>query len=113
VKLGRLDRRITIERNTPVDDGHQTRLGDWVPIVTAWAQYLPGRGSERRTLAAERSVLPVTFRVRWSPMMAGVLPTDRVIYPAPDGPVHEIVAPLTEIGRREGLEIICAAVTGG
>ncbi|WP_454280485.1 phage head closure protein [Sphingomonas sp. Marseille-Q8236] len=106
---GALDRRITIERTTPVDDGYQTRAGAWVPLTTVWAQYRPGRGSERFAAAMQSASQPAAFWIRWSSKVADVGPQDRVRF---EGRLYQITA-RSEIGRREGIELMCIASDDG
>lgn len=110
---GRLDRRIRIERSTPVDDGYQTRPGNWATLTTVWAQYKPAKPSERFELAARQAVAPVAFLIRWSSKVADVGAGDRVRFPATDdGQWYDIVGD-TQIGRRDGIELQCVAVSDG
>lgn len=106
---GRLDRRIIVERARTIDDGYAARLGDWVPLVEVWAEFRPGRGSERFEAAVRAAAMPAAFWIRWSPDVSGVTPADRVRF---DGRVWAITA-VTEIGRREGLELMCQASDDG
>lgn len=106
---GRLDRRIVIERLALVDDGYQKRPGSWAALATRPAQYVPGRGSERFAAAAENATQPAAFRIRWSPAVADVSPADRV---RALGRIWTI-AGVAELGRREGLELMCVASDDG
>ena len=111
---GGMDRRIRIERATTIDDGMQTLPGPWEPLVTVWARYSPGKGSERFEAATRRAEQPVAFIIRWSSAVQGIAATDRVRFPATDaGDIFEIIAPPTEIGRREGIELLCVAASDG
>lgn len=110
---GKLDRRIRIERAGLVDDGYQTRRGNWATLTTVWAQYKPARPSERFEMAARAAVVPVAFLIRWTSKVADVGAGDRVRFPAKDGgQLYDIVG-VTEIGRREGRELQCVAVSDG
>ncbi len=110
----KLDRRIRIERATSIDDGMQTRTGPWEALTTVWARYLPGKGSERFEAATRRAEQPVAFTIRWSQLAATISSADRVRYPAADdGRLYEIVAPPTEIGRRDGIELMCVVASDG
>ncbi len=105
---GAMDRRIRIERPEMIDDGHQTRPGDWEPLATVWAHYLPARGQEAREMMGREATLPATFRVRWRASLADLGAGDRLRFPAPSGAVFDIQSAV-EIGRREGIEIVAVA----
>ena len=93
-----------IDQQRPTDDGYQ-RLQDWQELATVWAQYLPGRGTERRDAAMTQARLPAIFRIRWSPRMATVVPRDRLIFEGKAFMIESVV----EIGRRQGIEIVATA----
>ncbi len=109
IRAGALDRQIVIERARPIDDRYQTRDTDWTPIGEARAQYRPGKGSERFAAAAQSAVQPVAFWVRWSRSLCDVSPRDRVRF---ENRIYSITA-VTEIGRREGLELMCVTSDDG
>ena len=108
-----LDRRISIERNTPVRDTHGEPIGVWARIgKVRWARYRPITGDERfggdQFIASEQ----VEFTVRWANDLADLNPKDRVVYPAVTGTpeaqtIYDIMA-VHEMGRREGLRIMTA-----
>jgi SPP1 family predicted phage head-tail adaptor len=109
LETGRLDRRIAIERAGNVDDGYQVRDDAWAPIASVWAEYRPGKGSERFAAAAQSAVQPVAFWIRWSRAVADVSPRDRVRF---QNKIYSITA-VSEIGRREGLELMCTTSDDG
>lgn len=112
---GSLDRRIRIERDgQTTHDGLQNVPGAPFVLAEVWAQYKPARGQERFELATREAEIPVAFIIRWSRRVADVGPADRVRYPArDDGQLFEIIAAPREIGRRDGLELTCRAVSAG
>jgi SPP1 family predicted phage head-tail adaptor len=112
---GSLDRRIRIERDGPAThNGLQNVPGAPSVLATVWAQYKPARGAERFELATREAEIPVAFVIRWSRTVADVGPADRVRYPATDdGQLFDIIAAPREIGRRDGLELTCRAVSAG
>jgi SPP1 family predicted phage head-tail adaptor len=109
LETGRLDRRIAIERAEVVDDGYQNRETNWALIATVWAEYRPGKGSERFAAAAQSAMQPVAFWIRWSRSLCDVSPRDRVRF---ENRIYAITA-VTEIGRREGLELMCVTSDDG
>jgi head-tail adaptor len=117
LRYGQQDRRITILKasNTQGSRGSvETSFAIFIPW--AWAKVVPVKGSETFTDPAEQATQQVEFRVRWSGKVQGVTPKDRIVYPGigdndpseeiPDVNIYRILS-INEIGRREGLSIIC------
>ena len=113
LKAGELDRRISIEQNTPTRDAHGEPIASWSRIGRVrWARYRPLLGAERfggdQFIAQEQ----VEFLVRWSLDLAALSPTDRVVFTVTDDTpeaqtIYDIMA-VHEVGRREGLRIMTA-----
>lgn len=104
---GRMDRRITLER-----DGEQTGTNAFnEPIFsepvsfTVWAAKQDVSDRERFTSAEVAAQVTTRFQIRWSSQTANVDTRWRVRY---DGRIYDISA-VKEIGRRAGLEITGAA----
>lgn len=116
MQAGQMDRRIRLLRaGVPVNDGYGERDGDYRKLADVWARFLPGKGSERREMAATEATLPVTWHIRWSNALDDLNPSDRLVElrgGVPHGPEHDIKS-VVELGRREGLEIIAAARVDG
>lgn len=108
---GKMDRKIRIERFIRVDDSGLGTREEWIELAKPWAQYLPQRGSEAREQLGREGQLRASFRIHWTPLMATLTTADRLRYPINDGEVWNIQA-VTEIGRRDGLEIIAMAREG-
>lgn len=104
LRAGDLNRRITIERDTPTDDGFG-RESAWTALRTCWASRRIDRGSERYANDQRQAQVTVIFRVRWWPGAASVTPADRI---NDQGQLFDILSAL-EIGRREGLEMMATA----
>ena len=113
IAAGALDRRIRIETADLVDDGHQKRAGAWAEVASVAAQFIPARGREARGAAGREELRSASFRVRWSPTIAALGTDCRVIFPAQPGGAAWDVQSIIEIGRREGLEIVCTAAGNG
>jgi head-tail adaptor len=112
MRAGKLDRRVSIETNTPVQDVSGEEIADWARIgPIRWASIQAVSGEER--FIAEQLVARQQneFHVRWSSDLSSLHPGDRVVYPVTSTPVdseiYDILA-VHEIGRREGLRIITA-----
>ena len=101
MKAGKLDRRITIERETETVDRYGTPSATWAPIVTVWAQRITQSTDEFLAAPGEATTAAV-FRIRYRP---DVRMTDRVVF---EGEAFNIVE-TKEIGRRVGLELRCEA----
>lgn len=103
MRAGALDRRITIERNTPTHDADSNEeVASWGTLATVWAQAKPLRGSERFEADRENAERTVTFRIRHRTDIDEEM---RIVF---DGDNYDIES-IAEIGRSEGLEIIATA----
>lgn len=56
--------------------GGETRV--WNDIGTAWAEFFPGSGQERREGAKESASVPAVFNFDHMPLTAAIKPTDRL-----------------------------------
>lgn len=101
---GDLDRRITIERSSYVDDGYG-KQPVWTSIGTVWAKRRPMRGNESFDLQARTASVPIVFTIRWSSSVADLSPSDRI----DDNGVKFDIASVNELGRRVALEIYAVA----
>lgn len=104
LRAGRLDRRVTIRRA-----GASTRnsWGEQVPGASTetvrFAAVSPAPGTERFANAENAASAPMRFVLRWEPDLVEV--TDSLLL---DGRTFEIRS-VTEIGRREGIEVLATA----
>jgi SPP1 family predicted phage head-tail adaptor len=81
MKAGRLNRRIEIQRQGPeTDDGLTTITGEFLPLVTVWAEFRPAGGSERFANAENMALAPATFAIRYGSVVADVNPKDRIVH---------------------------------
>lgn len=73
VRIGDLDRRMTLERpiDTPDDIGGVTR--SWVPVAQIWANVQPARGSFAFAGERAESVLSHRVTIRWRPDVTGAM----------------------------------------
>ena len=101
MKAGRLDRRITIQRNFVLgNDGHGNQITEWRTIVLAWASMAQQSGREFFAAGTITEDHQTVFTMRWK---ADILVTDRVVYQGTVCDIHEA----REIGRKAGLELHC------
>ncbi len=109
MKSRKLDRRIRIERATFATDAFGTPVPTWAELKTVAAQQYRQRPVEAWKAGGTAASLETVWVIRWSPTMATLSPLDRLRYPADaDGLIYEISG-VSEIGRREGIEIISTA----
>lgn len=99
---GALDRRIVIQRNTAAQDTAGEPVESWATLSTVWAQIEPLRGVERWQAEQVNAELELKVRIRY---LAGVTPKDRFTL---GGETYEIES-VMEIGRQEGMELLCSA----
>lgn len=99
---GDLDRRIELRRQMSGSDAVGQPNAGWITIDTVWAWFKPAFGKEIMNGLAADAVMPSTFRIRWR---RDVDPSWVIRF---DGLLYDIYS-ITEIGRREGLEILATA----
>jgi head-tail adaptor len=117
MRAGRLDRRITIQRQTTTFSDSGASVETWSAISHRRpASRTPIRGDERFQAQQFVAREQVEFRVRYGSSVTGLSPLDRLVYPAPADPdeqapsdqdIYDIMA-VHEIGRREGFRILAA-----
>jgi head-tail adaptor len=121
MQAGRLDRLITIRRNTPTTGSDGGQIDSWSNIggLRRPASMRPLSGDERFNDPQYVAKEQIEFRIRYADSVADLTPLDQVIYPAltaqeiADSPqpdleerrIHDVLA-VHEIGRREGLQIV-------
>ncbi|WP_328591732.1 phage head closure protein [Pararhizobium mangrovi] len=98
MRAGKLDRTISLERQTETvaDSGAISKT--WTKIATVRAEIVTASMHERLTGYGEAENGNVVFRIRY---LAGLTTADRVTYDGKHFDLDEIV----EIGRRRGLEL--------
>lgn len=98
MRAGIMDRRITVQHYTTVDDGYGNEIPTWADLATVWASVQQESGREFIQASAITPERRVVFRIRW---IDGITTTHRVIYEGRQHDIHQV----REIGRREGLEL--------
>jgi head-tail adaptor len=99
MRAGTLDRVVTLDRVTVTVDANGTPQQAWTTYATMRAELLTNSTKEQALKSfGEDTDIARVWRMRW---IDGVLLADRVTYA---GASYRIVA-ITELGRREGLEI--------
>ena len=101
MRAGDLDRRITFQKNTPVQDETGEKVegfADFATKPTVWAKIERGRGRQRFITEHELNEHTIVFKVR---NRTDVDTEDRIVYNSEDYDIEAI----EEIGRGEGLFI--------
>jgi SPP1 family predicted phage head-tail adaptor len=78
MKAGERNRRIIFERGASSQNTWGEEIPDWQILGEAWARVDHGSGQERREAAQEAATQTATFKIEWTPSLAGVKPTDRI-----------------------------------
>ncbi len=106
MKAGALDRRISILRaGAPTDDGYTETPGALEVAFERWASWKPANGRETFENMGREAKAGGSFWLRSDSATRGIQETDKVHF---EGAVWDILS-ITELNRREGLELIVAA----
>lgn len=103
--FGRLDRRIEIEEPVTTYDALNAPILTWKNWKRVWAQYIPDKIDERYSNDTEREQRLVRFRTRYWSNFSTLF---RIVF---EGNYYRVRG-VTEIGRREGLEVDCEYLQG-
>ena len=99
MRIGMMDRRITIQQDTTTTpDSHGEPVPNWEDVATVWAYRKPLKGSEKQQSQQELAQAEYMFRIRYR---TDITPKMRISY---DGGIYDIVA-VFEISRKHGTEI--------
>jgi SPP1 family predicted phage head-tail adaptor len=101
---GKLDRRVTVERATSTTDEHGEAVLVWGEHAVRWASVKPAPGTERFQNEETAAEAPMRFVFRYEADLVTV--EDRILHE--DGRRY-FIASVTEIGRREGWEVLATA----
>lgn len=103
LNIGKLDRRITIERQTETVKPSGSVVKVWTPIVSVWAEIIQQTATEFFTGYGEAETGSVIFRIRF---VEDITTADRVTY---NGNAYNLKE-IKELGRRDALELRGEAV---
>lgn len=98
MRIGAMDRRITIRRKTVVTDDYGAEIETWADAVTIWAGVTALRGTERFAASQTMASVDTRFKIRWR---NDITPLDIIAY---DGREYDISA-VIPLGRQEALEL--------
>lgn len=104
IRAGKLDRQITIERETEAVAASGAVSKTWEPIATVRAELVQLSAEEFLTGFGEGDAGGALFRIRF---MSGISTADRVSFDDTNYDIDEVA----ELGRKRGLELRCSVVT--
>ena len=99
-----MDRRVTIEQDTPTRDTTGAEVESWSTLATVWAEVRERRGREFFDSHQVTAEIDTVFLIRWR---SDVTAKMRINW---DGKLYDIHF-VGEIGRQRGLEIMASART--
>ncbi|WP_085025288.1 phage head closure protein [Ensifer aridi] len=101
---GKLDRRITIERETETGRNEVNEpVYEWAALATVWARRRDASDGEREAAGQVGSTLMTRFVIRSSSVTRSVTPVDRLNYS--DATWNILGVKETEEGRNRFIEI--------
>lgn len=101
---GKLDQRVILKSRATTRDAMGGAVVTYNAIATVWAEAYMLRGREFFAARQEQAEVTVRFRLRYR---ADLAVDWRVQW---DGVDYDILSPPILIGRKEGLELMCATV---
>lgn len=90
VAIGRLNRLITIEANTPTRDSSGFDLDAWATLIQAWAKMEPVAGREYSGGDQVNSETTHKFTIRYQ---AGITPAHRITYSGRTFDIESVINP--------------------
>ena len=104
MRIGNLDRRITIQSNTPSQDSYGEPIASWSELDVVWAQVtvLGGRGDERFVGEQDYATHRAEFRIRYRSDVTAAM---RISYDS----LVWLIESVVELGRQEGTLITATA----
>ena len=106
MEAGRLDRRITLQSPTTVQDSFGEPIITWTTEADVWAKRLDLRASERFVHQQTTATVETVFTIRYR---AGVSPAWRVV--DEQDRIYDVLG-LREPDRRRSLELLCKTQVG-
>lgn len=98
--IGKLNKRVTIQLNTPTQDANGETVDSWATFATVWAEIKDLNGREFLAAAATNNAVQTKITIRY---IAGVLPSMRVVHGAD---TYNIEAALKQ--GKDGLMLMCS-----
>jgi SPP1 family predicted phage head-tail adaptor len=107
MEAGKLNRRITLETNTTTRSKSGQEINTWGDAVPVWAEVLQPTAKEVFEADQLSAIQTAVFKIRYRSGISAA--KTRVTF---DGQTYNITG-VTEIGRREGLQLIGEAENNG
>lgn len=105
IRIGRLDRRVTIQAPTETRDAAGESIITWAEFKTVWADRRDVRGQERFRIDQRLATRTAVFRIRW---FSGVTEKMRLL-DTDDSTAWEITG-IADDRRKGWMELTCEAI---
>lgn len=102
MRAGRLDRRVTLQLRTLVQDAQGQNVEAWSTLAEVWASKRDVTGREYFAAQATNAEGSAVFQIRYR---SDVTVLNRLVC---EGVTYNI-RHVAELGRREGLQLACTA----
>jgi SPP1 family predicted phage head-tail adaptor len=106
MRAGKLDRLVSLQHRVLTRNTVGEQVVSYTAYASVWAGKKDLRGREYFAAKQVNPELQATWTIRWR---GDVLATDQLVDDS--GSVFALVSPPAEIGRREGLDLLCKAAT--
>ena len=110
MSAGRRYDLITLQRDTPTQDGAGEEVSSWAELTVEWAAIYYGRGDERRQAAAEQGIQSANFVVPDNAATRSARLKDRIVI-NDTGKVWDVVGVSLDTPKRGSVEITATATT--
>lgn len=102
LRIGGLDRPITVQDVVDVRDAFGGIMETWTDSGYTWGHIVQNWGGERFNDEQRQGTNTIMFIIRW---VAGLSAKHRLIY---DDRIYNVMS-VAEMGRRDALQVICSA----
>jgi head-tail adaptor len=96
-----LGERVTLVRYSATQDAAGEEVQDWAPLGDERAQFIYGRGQERRQAAMEQGEQAATFRMHSNARTRGLRVSDRITHQATSWDIEGIALDTPKRGMVE------------
>ncbi len=102
---GRLDRLVTLQSRTlAAASAYGEKLASYSTLAQVWAERRDVSGREYFAAGQLHAEASAAFRIRYR---SGLTPIHRIV---DDGVIYDVLH-IAEIGRKDGLELVCKVVS--
>lgn len=109
--IGKLDRRITIQRATVTYNEFNDPIESWSDLVTVWAKRTDASAAESYRAQEVGAQISARFTIRYSSDVADVNPKDRIVFGGRDYNITGVREP--DSTRNQWIEIDAVARADG